>query len=448
MHRTTGFLVVLAALGFGGCADAPPTDLPATMAPADSEALGEDLGLGDVVVDLDKADGWGHATTCKPIPELPPLVDPAIVISLDGMTLHLVDRAGTYDRVFPVGVGGIEQGASLTPVSTGLSEGVFTTRTDLPSVSDGPTPAEARWGWNHRCRMWWSDPQGHQVPVFAGLPFIRLAGAPSGGYGIHGPVDNYTWPSGGTLRRGYVSHGCVRMEAADLVELYARIAGHRAPVRIQKAAELRNGGAAADLPPSDRWMLSECTADADCAGDGGFCKHNHYSGRGFCTRRCTSTCPDRAGWPTTFCVADPDDASKGMCTLRSSPLTNACRRFAGWVEVAGARRFKSTKQTDACLPGTEGWVGDRCFQDAECETGTCRKDTPGAGPGLCTQPCSLYCPDKPGGYAGTFCIDGGAHGLCAARCDSNDDCPFGTTCEAEPRNTLTSPVRSVCVPYP
>jgi len=93
-------LLPLLALGLWACA--------AEDAPAD-DPFGEDLPLGEMDDDDLKADGyWGAATTCKEIPDLPALVDPAIVISVDGLTLHLVDRAGDYDQIFPVGVGTID----------------------------------------------------------------------------------------------------------------------------------------------------------------------------------------------------------------------------------------------------------------------------------------------------------------------------------------------------
>lgn len=415
---------------------------------------GEELPIGDID-DLKEDGDWTHAVKCKPLAEVPALADPSITISLDGLTLHLVDRAGSYDRVFPIGPGAIDPGAagggkSLTPVSEAASGGVFYTRTDLAATQDGPTPAQRRWGWNESCRVWWQSETGAQVPVFAGLPFIRLQGPSGSGYGIHGPIDSYTMPNGGTLRRGFVSHGCVRMEAADLVEVYGRIRGHKTPVRIQKATERRDDATAVDV--ANRWFLAECRVDADCPYSGGVCRFNPYSGHGFCTQRCDLYCPDKAGFPSTFCVADPEDPSKGVCTLRPDKTQNGCRRFEGIVERAAVPRHNqpATKKS-ACVPGSEGWVGDRCLADADCPlTDTCLPTDDGAA-GICTEPCSRYCPDK-ATYASTFCVAapqgaGVSGGVCAARCTSNDDCPLGTTCESEPRYGAPATVRSACVPY-
>lgn len=414
--------------------------------PEDDVVGGEDLPIGDVV--NPKADGfYGAATDCKPIPWVEPLEDPKIVISLDGLTLRLTDEAGTYDRVFPIGAGSIEDGKSLTPVSTQFSRGTFYTRTDVTPVDDGPTPSQAKWGWNHRCRVWWTSETGEKLPVFAGLPFIRLAGHPhSAAYGIHGPVDDYTIPSGGRLRRGYVSHGCVRMSAEGIKEVYGRIAGKQAEVVIQQAVERRDDGSAVDYDP---WLLSECQTDADCDFDGGFCQFNEYRGAGYCTQACTRYCPDRAGHPTSFCVPNPD-GSGGICTLKSTVTqTNSCARLEGFVEHRAVARPDWSARADVCLPGSDGWIGDRCVSDDECEIGHCTPVEGGPG-GICTTSCSRYCPDK-AGAAVTFCIDApdsvfDTGGMCVARCATDDDCPTGTACRETSRHAQSSFVTTACVP--
>src|SRR5262245_30753461 len=81
-----------------------------------------DLGLGDVSPDDMKADGtWGSALTCKTIPNLPPLPNPKITISLQGLTLHLVDTSVGYDRVFPIGAGQIDTEAGSYTQGDSLS---------------------------------------------------------------------------------------------------------------------------------------------------------------------------------------------------------------------------------------------------------------------------------------------------------------------------------------
>ncbi len=441
MRRLT--LLLLAA-----CANDLPhvLDEGASAPPPPAELAGAELPVG--AVEGHKADGtWGAATTCKALPEVAPLADPLVVISLDGLTLHLTDRAGDYDRVFPIGPGAVESGVSLTPTSESRPEGVFWARLDQPAAYDSADPNRAMWAWNEACRIWWTDETGKRLPVFAGLPFIRLEGPPIAAYALHGPIDQYTAPNGGELRRGLVSHGCVRMQAADILEVYGRLRGKRVPVRIQKAIEQLDDGTAIDV--SKRWVQSECALDSDCGFAGAFCKRNPYSGRGFCTRSCTGSCPDLTGFPTTRCVADPEDASKGICVLSPSPLNAGCRRFDGFVEVPNARRFGSTKTAPMCLPGSEGWIGDPCFSQADCGSGRLCRGATAEVAGLCTQGCTSACPDQAGGFASTFCVADPAatsKGTCLARCSSNDDCGPNATCEAEPRFKKTSPIRTVCLP--
>src|SRR6185295_16606149 len=82
----------------GSCADDP--------SPLDDVGGEADMDLGDRLPDDMKADGnWGAALTCKPVPNLPRLANPKVTVSLDGLTLHLVDVGGTYDKVFPIGPG-------------------------------------------------------------------------------------------------------------------------------------------------------------------------------------------------------------------------------------------------------------------------------------------------------------------------------------------------------
>ncbi len=60
---------------------------------------------------------------------------------------------------------------------------------------------------------WWSDKWDDE---FGGLPFILIE--PSG-VAFHGPITNFAPLDVWFLRRGYVSHGCHRMDTSDLIEL-------------------------------------------------------------------------------------------------------------------------------------------------------------------------------------------------------------------------------------
>ena len=56
-----------------------------------------------------------------------------------------------------------------------------------------------------------------------------------GGYALHGPIDNFGASTGGNLRRAYVSHGCIRLRAQDIAEIYVMLHGHSyVPVTVQR----------------------------------------------------------------------------------------------------------------------------------------------------------------------------------------------------------------------
>lgn len=62
---------------------------------------------------------------------------------------------------------------------------------------------------------WWSDKWQDE---FGGFPFILIEWS---GVAFHGPITNKADIDAWYLRRGYVSHGCHRMDASDLLELRA-----------------------------------------------------------------------------------------------------------------------------------------------------------------------------------------------------------------------------------
>jgi len=320
---------------------------------ADDESFSEsggtdDLATGDIsdVAEARNPGSWMYATRCKDIPAVEPLANPEVVVSLDGLTLHLRDRGGTYDRVFPIGPGALENGRSLTPTSEAAPTGVFYTGANTAEFADG------RWGYYYPCRIWHEE-RGVRTPVFAGLPFIRLAGPATAGYGIHGPIDGFTAPNGGALRRGYVSHGCVRMSAADIVEVYGRIHNHpRTAVKIQQAVERLTDGRAVDL--AQRWVGAECSANSECNFTNGVCRIAAGATKGFCTLPCTMGCPDRAGEATTFCVRDPAsaNATRGVCVVTASAVyNNTCARYRGALTYArGVARPDRSATNDVCMP--------------------------------------------------------------------------------------------------
>ncbi len=420
-------LALTTALALLAAACSEPT-APVTLAPA---AVGGDLPVGDYVEgDEGKADGWGHALECKPVPDVPPLVAPQLVLSIDGHTVHLTDEATGYDRVFPTGVGAIDEDESSPTYGESYSY--------FPILNQRSHDFEITPRTIQPCKSWLGDTG---VPVFAGLPFLSFYG----NYGLHGPIDNYRQADGGTLRRGYVSHGCFRMRGADILEVYARIRGvERVPVRLQREVERTPDGAAVDVP--DAWMGAECATDSDCPFEAGTCRLNPASGRGFCTQVCERYCPDHPEQPTTVCAPNPLNPDEGLCWRRTAPWASDCRDLDHFVPAEVSRFGEPDTRVTACVPGSPGWIGDRCVADADCLPGnTCTGED--GDWGTCTQPCDRFCPDLPGSPP-TLCVAGpdGA-GRCERTCEAaphGAECAAGLTCVASHRLNAPDVARDVC----
>jgi hypothetical protein len=444
--RTELTLASLSAFALVACADAPERANDTPPALVETPTGSGDLALGGFEAPDSKADGFGAALDCKPVPSLPVLAQPEIFVSIEGQTLRLVDRESGFDRTFPIGPGAIDRDPGSPTFGESLSmHPVLTTGRSTFEI----TPATIQ-----PCKTWWTnDETGERLPVFAGLPFLSW----HGNYGIHGPIDRYTAPNGGTLRRGFVSHGCLRMEAADVLELYARIKGvAKVPVHVQREPERTESGARVDV--GEPWIGSECGVDADCTFDGGFCATNPWSGRGFCTRECTRGCPDREGAPVTFCVADPTggvdaaEATRGICVNKRSVHNEDCRTSDHFVPTKAGRFGQPYTQAEVCLPGTRGFIGDRCFDDGECQDGRrCDgADLEAGRAGLCTEPCTRFCPDMPGAPT-TFCAGDASSegdGQCVRGCapESNASaCTGGQSCEALPRRARAGAEAYGCV---
>lgn len=86
-----------------------------------------------------------------------------------------------------------------------------------------------------------------------------------------------------------------------------------------------------ELPRKRGFIGDACEADGDCAFAGGFCLG------GLCTQACTTTCPDRAGYPTTRCarVADDEGGTVQVCA-QDCAATGACRAAEAGAECVAA----------------------------------------------------------------------------------------------------------------
>lgn len=175
--------------------------------------------------------------------DLPELVDPRIVISLEGLTVELIDDATGFHKVYPAGVGTRgRSGRSITPT------GDFAT---------GSNPDDS----------WWYYKRRYVPEYFDGLPFLRITARNSSGantYGLHGPITR-------ELQRSFVSHGCIRMRARDIVELFYLVLDHPGtPVKIQTDKRYRADGTLVDVTPPDQdpvlaWQMRPRTWESTTA---------------------------------------------------------------------------------------------------------------------------------------------------------------------------------------
>lgn len=208
MRAAVALVILLAA-----CADAPAPPDPEQGALAGVEFDETNPGAtleDDGKFDLPRYDIPG---------DLPTLVAPEIIVSLDGLTVHLFDRETGFQVVYPAGVGQKLRGRSITPTG---------------HFASGPDAKDS----------WWYVARRNVPDYFGGFPFLRLTALNANGaatYALHGPITD-------VLERGYVSHGCVRMDAFDIIDLFWMVKAHPStPVTIQREVERDAAGRVVDV---------------------------------------------------------------------------------------------------------------------------------------------------------------------------------------------------------
>lgn len=214
-------VLALSLAVFSACADAPiDSDDPEQ---GGYEGVDEDV---DPTTPMD--DGKSDVPRYQIPTDLPQLAHPEIIVSLDGLTVHVFDRTTGFNKVYAAGVGVKNSaGRSITPT------GHFTTGSDPNDT-------------------WWYVARRTNPEYFGGFPFLRLTAVNSDGantYALHGPITE-------TLQRGYVSHGCVRMRSDDIIRIFWMVKratqGGSTPVTIQKEVEKDAAGKRVDVGTTPR----------------------------------------------------------------------------------------------------------------------------------------------------------------------------------------------------
>ena len=243
---------------------------------------------------------------------LPRLVAPHIVVSLEGLSVELLDETSGFEKVYPTGVGAKgASGKSYTPVG---------------EFNIGDDPADG----------WWFYKRRYQPAYFGGWPFLRLTAVNSRNqntYGLHGPIT-------AELIRGFVSHGCMRMRPADLLELFYIMINHPgAPVSIQEAVRVREDGTVVDVTPPEldqvaayRARMEACVEDE--VEDGAALEAGLHAGLGLCDHTDAFTTEVPAGHRLSVKVTS--GAPFELALLVGEDLTegHATETDAGQVAVA------------------------------------------------------------------------------------------------------------------
>lgn len=437
--RSFAFAAGVCGLALAGC------DATETAGPVDSNETGgvategggnpfDQVNPAEVGPDLSKSDGNAYVAPTL----LPPLEDPRIRVSLAGFSVELIDDATGFHKVYPTGVGALgRSGRSFTPV------GEFTTHPD----------ADNTWFWYAR---------RYRPAYFDGLPFMRITAQNSRGnqtYGFHGPITS-------TLQRGYVSHGCMRMQGPDIVELFTIMRQHPgARVSIQAEKAYTEDGELIDVTPAEldpvvAWREAVC--DEQESGRGEVLPEGAHSGQILCDGSAEyGVAVERGDFvqiviegtaPITGALAAGEALEEGESTVEGGRYTlTLSMRVAdagtATVTIEGAPSTFDLTITTAGLGEpvpADGWIGDGCLAAIECGERACLPDLPG---GLCTEACERFCPDR-AGAAGTFCVDLGFDdgGRCVATCDDDSQCRDGYACTVMPRYNEGATTRGVCVP--
>jgi hypothetical protein len=208
MRSVAPFLLIAVV----ACADGPVADDPEE---GSLNGTSYDEEHPDEALFDDKSDAPRYAIPT----DLPTLVAPEIIVSMDGLTVHLFDRESGFQAVYPAGVGIKVDDVSVTPV------GHFATSDDLTDT-------------------WWYVARRNKPAYFGGFPFLRITAENANGantYGLHGPITE-------TLQRDYVSQGCIRMAADDVVDLFWMVKKHPStPVTFQTEVERDAMGRVVDV---------------------------------------------------------------------------------------------------------------------------------------------------------------------------------------------------------
>ena len=252
---------------------------------------------------------------------------------------------------------------------------------------------------------------------------------------------------------------CVEHDGASACAVRCDIGDRDCPAGTFCALEDRacDGWCVPDDGAHDRGFAQTCGRDAECASRR--CRADHEG-----VLRCTDACVGDGSMCLADEACDARGETCGSCwrwfeVSGAAELGERCRDDAGCesgrcVEDRG-RRYCTLECADdsgcpgdwhcesgVCLSGRRGWMGAPCDRESDCDAALeCRA-------GVCTGPCALGCPAdatceldvcvpglRPTGASCTrdsSCAGGlCAEGRCSARCETSQACPSGFACERD-----------------
>ena len=146
-------------------------------------------------------------------------------------------------------------------------------------------------------------------------------------------------------------------------------------------------------PSLDGFIGSPCSTDTDCEYEDGVCLLDGFP-NGMCSLACESTCPDRDGFPVTFCVDGgvapggfPDD--EGWCVSRCS--------FGAYQESGCRPDYGCSIESRNEQPWTETYT---CLPHATSDLEECHYRLADRGVGF--EP-TVRAPDSPEGHPELTC---------------------------------------------
>ncbi len=138
------------------------------------------------------------------------------VLRVDNRSKDLLISTSNSRKIFATHLGHLFTKTDTKPGYVGYLTLVYPIAATVEGPFDQPSERISKMmNYGSMDARWHSD---KWIDEFGGMPFLMIN---SSGVAFHGPITNYAPLDVWYLRRGYVSHGCHRMDSSDILELRA-----------------------------------------------------------------------------------------------------------------------------------------------------------------------------------------------------------------------------------